>query len=440
MAVSGVGDFTVPLEVLPEVYNEGNIFVKIDTLGDFNVNDYFISTIDYLKFYNENTAISDTSEKSHVAYGDELGIVQYLNAGAYYPVVKEVIYTPDTALDLWQCKFAATENEHIIGYNEYSRLAAIGVGTTTMSFTNGTSHSAYTKTISIEVHASGNYHGLFVNCTKPGYDSYDGERADTVVGYAGKTMTYYIDASSNSGAPISYTLVFESKNSLGQISNKGTSPYFTVEDCEIVHVDDDDIGLHSDCYKVTGHALKMNFNTEASNSLTAPVTVKAYLLSDYYTPGWSPSSINIVINPAADPIVNTTWEATYTWSNSDATYEYVTVEFNDNGLGKITEHLYASDGVTPKATNIFNFEYSELNSGKIESSVTSVDIGENGLPTTASSYVVYFEYFPASNVLGVALYFTDSEGYVNDIFGLTLDDDEGFIFIENLDGFTKVVS
>ena len=37
LAVAGVGDFTHPLDVLPEVYNEGNILVKIDTLGDFNV-------------------------------------------------------------------------------------------------------------------------------------------------------------------------------------------------------------------------------------------------------------------------------------------------------------------------------------------------------------------------------------------------------------------
>ncbi len=410
------------------------------TLGDFDVNDYFISQINYLKFYNDNTAVSETSEKSHVAYGDELGIVKYLNEGKYYPVVKEVLYTPDTALDLWQCQFDAAENKHIIGLNEYNRLAAIGVGTTTMSFTNGTSHSAYTKTISIEVHASGNYHGLFVNCTKPGYDSYNNERADTIVGYAGKTMTYYIDASSNTGAPVSYYFVFESKNSLGQIMNSGKSDYFSVENCEIIHVDDNDLGLHSDCYKVTGHALTMNFNTNKSNALTSPVTIKAYLVSDFYTPGWGPSTLSIVVNPASDPIVNTTWEAVYTWSNSDAIYERATVEFKDGGLGTITERLYNTDGTTLRATNIFNFSYNELNSGKIESVITSVSVGESGLPTTATSYVVYFEYFPASNVVGVALYFTDSNGYVNDIFGQTLEDDEGYIYIENLDGFSKVVS
>lgn len=429
-----------PITTTIRVTNTYNSLNDNDTtLGDFDVDDYFISTIDYLKFYNENTSVSDTSEKSYVAYGDELGVVKYLDGGNYYPVVKEVLFTPDTALDLWQCRFAAAENEHIIGNNEYGRLAAIGVGSTTMSFTNGTSHSAYTKTISIEVLASGNYHSLFVNGTKQGYDSYDCERADIIAGYAGKTMTYYIDAATNSGAPVSYYFVFETKNKLGQITNKGTSDYFTVEDCEIIHVEDDDIGLNSDCYKVTGHLLKMNFNTEASNALTSPVSIKAYLISDYYTPGWGPSSISITVNPAQSSIINTKWEATYTWTSSTATYEYATVEFKENGVGVITEQLYNSDGVTPKAKNIFNFTYNELNSGAIEATITSVVIGETGLPTTATSYVVHFEYLSATNMVGVALYFTDSEGYINDIYGQTMDDEEGYITIENLDGFTKVV-
>ena len=163
-------------------------------------------------------------------------------------------------------------------------------------------------------------------------------------------------------------------------------------------------------------------------------------MSDYYAPGFKPTEFNFTINPATDPIINSTWEATYTYEGSTATYEYATIEFRDGGIGVVTERLYQSDGTTLKGTNIYNFTYSETNSGRIEASVTSVSVIESGFPITASSYTIYFEYLPASNMVGIALYFVDSEGYIYDIFGLTMEDEEGFVTIENLDGFTKVAA
>ena len=45
----------------------------------------------------------------------------------------------------------------------------------------------------------------------------------------------------------------------------------------------------------------------------------------------------------------------------------------------------------------------------------------------------------ASGLLGVGLYCEDGDGYILDIFSNVMEDGEGFIYYESLDGFTKVV-
>ena len=411
-------------------YKYNQTFDRDTVLGSFNPDDYFISTINKLTFYN-SVAGAKENNVSVMNYDDSLDIIPYLEGGKKNTVVDEFTFSPATALDYWQYGYINSTDKGVAD-NTVHGPKTVGVGTATVTFGNHLVNMAGpTKDVNITVRANGTFASLYADCTVVGYDSYMCDNADYIYGYAGKTMTFYIESSANTGCPINYYMVIIGKNSLGREAYFGSSPYFNVV-TEAGKVHNDEFNI--DCDKVVGHDLKLDFNTEAANALTSAVTIDVIFASDYYTPGRDPKIMHIVIGPAQAPLAGNKYKTTipYAEPNQDKKYEDAYVEFFAGGTGKITEYLYELDG-SLRATNVFNFSYTELNNGTINASITSVVIGESGMPTTARSYTLVMER-KQNGVLGVCLYTDDV-----DIFGLVTEDGDGYVEVEGLTGFEKVV-
>ena len=408
-------------------YNER--FDRSEVLGDFNPDDYFISSIDKLSFYNEVTGNKDPN-LSKVNFDDKIEIIPYLEGGVKASIVDEFVYSPATALDAWQYGYADSSDKSVIDETPYGPKA-VGTGTCTVTFGNHLENvNGPTKDVNMFVYAGGTFRGLFVNCNEKGYDSYQGPHADYMYGIAGKTMTFYIDSSQNTGCPVSYHMVMVGKKGPRTVYS-GTSEYFTVVNS--VGTCDDDIWEAEGCPMVVGHALTLNFNTEASNALTEQKTIDIIFMSDYYEDPTRVTTLHVVVGPAQPSVINSKYTATYMYKEDNTKkYEDGTVEFMSNGVGKITEVIYSMDG-NVLYTNIFNFTYVENNNNSIDAIITSVSIQEPDLPKTASSYHVAFER-QLNGLLGVCLYVDDG----GDIYGYTSEEDEGVRTVETLDGFERV--
>lgn len=420
-------------------------FDNATTLGTFNPSDYFVSSIDKLVFYNEKTKASKSDTESFVSYGDELTIVEPSTGGKLNQLIADgdFVYSPSTALDTWQYAVTSSGNSSMIGKNPQGTIVARGIGSTTATFTNRTNNSAnVSKTINVTITADGTFNSLFFNSTIKSdadcehYDSYQGEHANIAVGYAGKTMNYYVDSGTNTGAPIYYYMIFMVKNKVGVWTYSGSTPYFNVvNSVGTTHDDDFDI----DCPTLSGHKLTVSFNTETTNALTAPVEVQVIFYSNFYKDGFGPTINTFKIYPSNDGVANSSFEAEYNWNDTGLLAAKAVISFTSEGTGSIRELCYGNDGVTLSYTNVYNFKYTEFNNGSIESKVTSVSVEDPSLPKIASAYSLTLEMNLTSGLLGVGLYCEDGDGYILDIFSNVMEDGEGFIYYESLDGFTKVV-
>lgn len=420
----------IPTTVTIKVINGfDEIFNRASVLGTFNPSDYFVSSIQTLKFYNPKAGEEHATE-SVLNFDDDVLPYDYLGGEEKYKLCKTFDVTPSTALDKWQYGFISSTDKGIIDDTVYGPKT-VGIGSATATFGNHLQNmSGPTIDVKINVYGTGTFHGLFVNANITGYDSWNTDHADYMYGYAGKTMKYYIDSSSNTGCPVSYWMVIKEKDEDEEVNNADSSVYFNVVNSVGTKHDDK---RNLDYKKMVGHDIILDFNTPAANALTSQVQIDVIFRSDYYETGYGPSTLHIVVGPARKSVANCKFEATYLYKDSTAIYEKASVEFYDNGTGKITEVLYSELGAVT-ATNVFNFSYTEHNNGSISAVVTSVVAGEAGIPTTAYSYNLVFE-MKQNGVLGVCLYTDDA-----DFMGMTMTDGDGYTSVVNLDGFTKVVA
>ena len=408
-------------------YNER--FDRSAVLGTFDPSIYFVSSIDSLSFYNP-VAGERQNGVSVMNYDDSLDIVAYGKGGKNNAVVDTFTYSPATALDTWQYGFISSTDRGVADKTPWGPKT-VGVGTATVTFGNRLENdNGPTKDVTIAVNAKGKFNSLYVDCNVQNYDSFDGDRSDTIYGYAGKTMKYYIDSGNNSGCPVSYHMVFMTKDKRNNIVYSNSSPYFTVVNSVGTYYDADD---DENYIEMVGHDMILNFNTEAALALTDTVQVDISMESDFYNSGFGPSVIHLVIGPSPEALAGSTYAVTrnYAEPNDDKKLDENTLVFNVNGTGKLTEKIYNLNG-TMACINEFNFTYTELNNGRITASITSVNIGEAGMPTTAYSYTIVIERKQDGRV-GVCLY-TDDE----DIFGLTTEYGDGGLEVEGLTPFEKV--
>lgn len=403
---------------------------RATVLGGFNPNDYFITSIDKLSFYDSETKIDKSSTESILNFDDSLDIIEYLGGGEPTKLVDEFKFSPETALDAWQYGCINSSDKGVVDETPWGPKT-VGVGNATITFGNHLANiSGPTKDVNVSVYAGGTFHSIYVDCYKQGYDSFNGPHAEKIIGYAGKTMTYYIDSGTNTGCPVSYYLVIKDKDQDGDTVKTDTSPYFNVVNGNGFV---DEGGKHF--VKVVGHELTIDFNTEAANALTSSISVFVIFRSEFYEPGYGPTTMEIIINPAQDPILNTKWGCSYMQKeNPTKKFEDVTIEFGA-GTGTITEKLFNNDGTTVRCTNVYNFTYTELNNGNFNCKLTSVVIGEAEMPTKASDYKLAIVR-TQDNKIGVCLY---SEELEDPILGAIDEDGEGYFFIEGYTAFERIV-
>ena len=430
-----------PITTTIEVeYKYNETFERNEVLGSFNPEDYFITSIDKLSFYNSKAG-EKQNNVSVMNFDDSLKIYDYLSGGNKNEVVDEFEFTPSTALDAWQYGYIDSTNKGVADDTPYGPKT-VGTGTATITFGNHLQNiNGPTYSVDISVYAGGKFRSLFVNNNVQGYDSFGGPHADYLYGYAGRTMSYYIDSSQNTGCPVSYCIAFNVlKNDEGEIVyGRSSSQYFNVvNSVESVTIP----GITGECAKVVGHELILDFNTEAANALTKPVTVDITMMSDFYSidektgKPENPTVLHVVIGPTPAPLANSKYSATYYYEN-DATkkYEDAVIEFFNGGTGKITEKIYNEDG-SLKYTNIFNFSYVESGNGTVNCIVTSVNCQEPGLTGNANLFKMGMER-QLNGTIGVYLYYDGSED-IQEIFGIVDKDLEGFISVEYLTVFERV--
>lgn len=390
---------------------------------DFDASKYFISSIDNLEFYNPKTKYDRSETVDYVQLQDTFEIVKYMEGGALSDIVYKFEYSPSTALDAWQYTTTASSNTEVVALNGQRKFEAINVGQSTLTITNRTKHSAASVQRTVEVIASGSFHGLFINGTKQGYDSFDCERSDTAVVMAGTVSRWYIDASYNTGAPIVYTITFRTKNQYGDYVYSDESPYVKV--------------------LTTGQVLTLDTNTEAALALTSEITLTCKLMSNFYADNWGPSDLYIKIKPASgETIVGSSWIKTYIDSQSGQPInDYTTCNLTateDNGKykGSITDYIY--NGSTLQYTDTWNFLYTVNASGNINSvNITSVSVQTPGFSQNTYDYTLTF-YGIDQGYLFLNLYYWPVYGDVTPILGDAYEEDEYGVEIAEWAYFERV--
>ena len=132
---------------------------------DFDKDKYFISSFDTLQFYNAKTNKPTTDGKSYLHYMDSVRLTK-ANENDSLANLKDVTYTPSTALDLWQYGPTKSSNEDVIAHlptDRYDQMTACGIGDSNVTFTNHTLSTGTAKTITINVSATQKFHSMYLN-------------------------------------------------------------------------------------------------------------------------------------------------------------------------------------------------------------------------------------------------------------------------------------
>ena len=400
----------------------------------FNASQYFISNISKASWYNADNTDGKSATVSNVCFGDELEFYPYGGAGKKAAIVDEFTYTPATALDMWQYGIASSNDTSVVGLNGQNRYEVLNVGETTVTISNRTANSAsITKNISVKSQATACAHQFFINANVAGYDSTGCDNANLLVAKAGKTSTYYVDVSAETGkkAPCSYRLAFRSdtKDEFGNYTYTGTSKYLT--------------------YTTQGHVLTLNCNTPDSMALDKAISIEVKVLSDYYAPNWGPETWTITLLPSTgnDDIVGSHWICTYVDEDTGApTEDQTDVYFYDRQyegysnifVGKITDYIVLGNNAYE---NTFHFIYQVNNMGIIVGArVTSIEVEHPAfVGTSAANYYLYFDNVTDLVNLGVCMWWETGDGDYQDIFGYGyMLDDEQVAQIEYYQSFQRV--
>lgn len=398
----------------------------------FDSSKYFISNISKATWYNSDNTDGKSATTSNVCFGDVLEFYPYGNAGKTSRITDEFVYTPSTALDMWQYGVESTDDANMVALNGQNRYEVMNVGTANVTISNRTENSSSVKkTIAIKSQATKCALSFYVNCFVEGYDSYGGENANILIAKAGKTSTYYVDVSSEGGkkAPCSYRLAFNAgeTDEYGNYTYAGTTPYLT--------------------YTTEGHKLTLNCNTADSLALTAEKTINVKVLSDYYQPGRTISTWTIRLLPSTgnDEIVGSHWVLNYVKDDGSPADDQSDIYFYDQHYqgydnifrGKITDYIVLGDDAYE---NVFEFIYQVNNMGMITGAkVTSVACEHPYFArTSANDWYLYFRDITDTGMLPVCMWWETSEAYA-DYFGYGyLLEDEAYPQIEEWVGFTRV--
>lgn len=427
----------------PNNANNGTIkrVTCTNTYGDayagapsFDASKYFISSISKASWYNKDNTEGKSSTVSNVCFGDTLEFYPYGEAGKKSSIVDEFVYTPSTALDMWQYGVVSVGDKNIVDLNGQNRYEVINVGATTVTVGNRTANSGASirKDINIKSQATPCALNFYVDFRVAGYDSYGCDDSTTLIARAGKSSTYYIDVSATTGkkAPVSFSFVFVTgKDRFGNPIYSDTCEYLT--------------------YTLSGHCLTLNCDTEASRALTETKEISAIVDSDYYQPGRTPTTFTIRILPAVGgDIVGSNWiyntyvdETTGEPLDSQTDihfYNKKATGYGDNVYeGKIVDY-YAKGN--DEYTDEFKFVYQVNNMGLIVAAqVTEVTIETPELRNArANNFYLIFANPTDDGLLPTVLWYETSEDIAYILGKAQWDEENQVVMIDSYQGFTRV--
>lgn len=385
------------VKTINATYSYGDLYSKSEL--NFDTTPYFISSIDTIRFYNSKTGMPASDDKSYLHFADKVSLNDLFNQK--YSLLDKFVYSPETSLDLWQYGPVASSNEDVIAHQSndlWYTMSCVGIGSSTVTFTNNTKNTGVTASVEINVNATQKFHGIYLYSTWGGYpgDVTSSTSANVV---AGTIQSYKISVVPSS-APVIYTATSENPELL----------------------------------KIVETGEKLTIDTTGATSITTPTVVRVRLNSEWFsddvTTNYAMFSFTII--PMALNPIGTTW-------GLEGLQEHAKLEFSDVEDATSTEdnRIYkgtiTDDGYVEGGTSLgnckFDFIYRYVN-GTVVAKLTSVYFEKNtdGWSTDPTDYTIEFYYDVASDRFGVYLaeveYDTDYEGLVYyPIYGNC--DDEG---------------
>lgn len=372
----------------PNVGQEGTIVKKVTMKGyydsltsgkpSFDKSKYFISSIDSLQFYNEKTN-APIDGKSYVHYMDKIRLTK-ASENDTLSNLKEIKYTPSTALDLWQYSPTKSSDENIIAKlstNRYDEMTACGIGSATVTFSNHTKSSGITKDVTINVTATQKFHSMYLNT---GGDPVTTANSANIT--AGQIGRFQIGVTPST-APVVFDAVVEPSG----------AQYLSI-------------------VSTTGGYLVLD--ASGAKDITEPVTVRVKCTSDWYDPAVTNkyTMFSFTIIPADVSPVGT-------WKMVGSTEtNYVNLTFTDNDYtgnsylegAKMGEIVDCIDGVV----DTFKFYY-VLNNGQLSARLYSVDIkSSTDFSKDPLDYAIDFYYEASTGRYGLALFECVYDEYYED--------------------------
>lgn len=391
-----IGQEGTIVKTLSATYSYGSLYAADEC--HFDTTPYFISNIETLRFYNAKTNMPSGDNTSYLHYADKVSLNNLYNQS--YAYLDQFVYTPSTSLDVWQYGPVASSDESVIRHEAsdlWYYMSCVGIGSSTVTFSNHTKNSGVSKDVTIHVNATQKFHAISIYSTWGGLpgDVTSSTSANVV---AGTIQSYKISVTPSS-APVIYTAVSENPELLSIVE--------------------------------TGE--KLTIDTTGAASITTPTTIRVRLDSDWFSEDTlNPYAMfSFTIIPMALNPIGSTWgmqgmeeHAQINFTNEE--YKTSTAE-QPIYTGVITDDGYINETTTKGSLRV-EFIYSYVN-GTVRAQVTAISFANNtdGWSTDPTDYSIDFYYEASTDRFGLflaeAYYDTDYEGLVySPLFG-TCDED-----------------
>lgn len=370
----------------------GEPYSGTPAFGDFNLNDYFVSSFNNLQFYNENAKDEEAKSSGKSVVGIENDIyIESLEGDFSKYITHDDFYSPATALDLWQYGPTATSDDSVIRKepnDTYYQYTAVDLGSADVTFSSHVPGVGATEVVNIEVRSVAKARDFWLDYTdhSEGVDSDCLTSSEKATVIAGDTYKFRIRVTADNGIGVSesaalrYTAV-SSDESLLRIISVSNSPY-----------------------------LEIDVSSEAACALTNKKDVGVTIQADYAD--WIVETENetkfvITILPCdTNPLG--------TWTSTSPNYPATSLIFTDNAYegevkkgyegakkGYIKDIVYDDTGAI-YSTDYYYFYYVYI-SGKVKAELYQVSFGVNneGYTTNPDKYTFEIEYDYINDQYGV---------------------------------------
>lgn len=380
----------------------------------FDTTPYFLTGVSDLHFFSTSLSgiLEDDGKTNYVNYGDDIRIT----SSGDNDKLADVSFTPipSTAIDIWEYAPTSSSDESVIEKEDtdlYMCMSAVGIGKSTLTFTNHTKNSGCTFQSEVNVYPATEIISVYImynSYTTGDWDPVDTATTATVV--AGDDDINFMCYSSPSKAPD----VFK--------ATSGNEDILKVKSVE-------------------KGKLSLSTDTEAARKLTESTVVTVRCTSEY----WSKSSSNqytdlyITVNPVTNVVGN--WVENYTLTDEDKENNIglATLSLTDDSYTEATSSLYTApkmgqliDNYSGKDT--YNFYY-QVKGAYIYAHIYSVSLESSDLEGfEASDFDLELTYVAKSSStveqIGVCLIYSeyDSSEYSSSyytIFGEV--DSDGYV-------------